>query len=169
MEARPWVDARRESSDHMRRFIWSAPDHNEKWSDLDDRYRRTLCHPGNWKVTEMWLKSDCIVTEFWLNFDWNVSERYRNGTTSVTFPELSINIPLQNSTVKSFILWTILFRYFISVSRGRVEIDAYLLFLYCTGSNIMIVSISGRRSGHYMYTYHNRKIRACCLCHYLLN
>lgn len=114
MEARPCVDARRESSDHMRRFIWSAPDHNEKWSDLDDRYRRKLCHPGNWKVTEMWLKNDCIVTEVWLNFDWNVSERYWNGTTSVTFPELSINIPLQNSTVKSFILWTILFRYFIS-------------------------------------------------------
>lgn len=66
------------------------------------------------QATERWLKSDCIVTEFWLNFDWNVSERYRNGTTSVTFPELSINIPLQNSTVKSFILWTMLFRYFIS-------------------------------------------------------
>lgn len=36
----------------------------------------------------------------------------------------------------------------IFVSKVRVEIDAYLLFLYFTGCNIMIVSISGRKSEH---------------------
>lgn len=36
----------------------------------------------------------------------------------------------------------------IFVSKVRVEIDAYLLFLYFTGCNIMIASISGRKSGH---------------------
>lgn len=72
---------------------------------------------------------------------------------SVTFPELSINITLQNSTVKSFIFVeddVSIFYFYqrIFVSKVRVEIDAYLLFLYFTGCNIMIVSISGRKSGH---------------------
>lgn len=172
MEVRLWVDVRCELLDYMRCFIWFVFDYNEKWFDFDDWYRRKLCYLGNWKVIEMWLKSDCIVIEFWLNFDWNVFECYWKGIILVIFLEFLIICCRMYCKKFYFVDDIVLIFYFfwcIFVSRGRVEIDVYLLFFYCIGSNIMIVSILGRRFGYYMYIYYNCKICVCCFCYYFFN